>query len=124
MFNCFSCKRSIGPRVQSVSIILETRPVVYTGKHPETGLPVQVGAGTEIVKEVKICPGCAGIPAPQSNASGEEVRLLQARVGQREAIKHVRKCRETLHTDCQACVHIVKWYGGHAPRLLSQILSE
>lgn len=68
MYRCDLCNRIVAAGTRAVTIVLETRPRLYprrpkanrihkNGKTEHTDDPG--GKGTEIVREVKVCPFCA-----------------------------------------------------------------
>ncbi len=66
MFRCAKCKQSVGPRVPQVKVVTETRQRSYENvvmvENEKTGRmdPVTVRSeGSEIVREVAMCPQCA-----------------------------------------------------------------
>lgn len=61
-FICGNCKVSQPPRTQSIPIILGTRKVEYSRMTRETDEEesvLKVSKGSEIVKEIRVCPDCA-----------------------------------------------------------------
>jgi len=56
-FICYQCKASTLPRLPATPIIVETRKVKYLNYDAE-GDEVH-SKGTEIVKQVNVCPSCA-----------------------------------------------------------------
>ena len=57
MFVCAVCANSADPRVKPVRVVVEARNVTY----PERPLANDPGGhGTEIVREVNVCPACVG----------------------------------------------------------------
>lgn len=68
MFRCTSCARSIGPSIPRVTRVVEVRERAYPerryrrrGDRKDRVDPG--GVGTEIVREVPVCPRCAEDPA-------------------------------------------------------------
>lgn len=57
MFNCGVCHLAIGPRIPPTQVVVETRPTRYLN-YDEEGKPIE-SKGTEIVKEMNVCPDCA-----------------------------------------------------------------
>jgi hypothetical protein len=71
MFICACCKKVVGPRVPQIKKVVETKmvnhPVRYGKKKREDKKDLFVrptnkidngGTGTQIVKEIAICPDC------------------------------------------------------------------
>ena len=51
-FSCPICKKQVGPGVKMTKIVVESRHKVYTEHRSKP-------TGTEIVKEIGVCPECA-----------------------------------------------------------------
>jgi hypothetical protein len=66
MFRCESCKVVSLPHVALTLMPTALKPVVYLDYE---GLPI--GKGSEILREVKLCPGCYGSPARISAGRGK-----------------------------------------------------
>ena len=97
MYRCDVCDSLVPPNTPSITIIVETRPRDYPHRGKAHWIPPTNGgkgkwiddpggAGTEIVRELRVCAACAaarGRPAepgaaalgPRSNASRAELRL-------------------------------------------------
>lgn len=60
---CGNCHVSQPPRTPAIPIVVETRKVEYTvqSRDPENdeAFITKVVKGSEVVKEVRVCPGCA-----------------------------------------------------------------
>jgi len=70
MFICATCKQPVGPSVSPIPVIVETRAQEYDNirieldeYERETKIPVH-SVGTEIVKQISVCPPCYNLPMP------------------------------------------------------------
>lgn len=57
MFICYICEKPSQPNEKQTKKVVKTRPAIY--KHLDEKGYAKPGKGTEIVKEVSICPRCA-----------------------------------------------------------------
>ena len=57
MYICAACRLVQPPKTPALSKVLETRDRVYLD---EKGLVI--AKGTEIVREIRVCPACAAKP--------------------------------------------------------------
>jgi hypothetical protein len=62
MFRCDACHEVTKPREKAHKFVVESRPKVYTDWQQSR----KQGRGTEIVKEINVCPACI--------QSGQEAR--------------------------------------------------
>ena len=73
MFNCTTCKKTVGPKVSPIAVIGDTRNVEYLNivrRVDENDVPYKEevhSKGTEIVTERRLCHECAGTE-PQRKA--------------------------------------------------------
>lgn len=70
MYRCDYCSKSVGPSVplNLIAADVDMRQIEYVNLN-EDGESVVVGRGTEITKEYKQCPECAGVKhIPKSKA--------------------------------------------------------
>lgn len=87
MFRCEreSCRKSVEPRQPQHTVVLETREQTYERKifKGKKLIRVEEVLGSEIVKEIKVCPEC------YQEVTGEEPRRVQATA-------NLRQMRETI----------------------------
>jgi hypothetical protein len=88
MFNCQECGNPTGPRVKPIVAVTETRNREYLIENENEELIIGA-VGTEIVKEVKLCPPCAGADAP---AEPVEVDFESANAMAKVYHEHARSC--------------------------------
>jgi hypothetical protein len=77
MFKCQSCRKVSQPRESQNTIVVETRPVVYTrlvqsavvheDGQVSPAIEETIGHGSEIVREIKVCGTCAARAASVTN---------------------------------------------------------
>lgn len=63
MYKCADCNQIQPPRMPAIAVIVEERPVTYSNGFNEEGLEL-ISKGSEIVREKRICPPCAGMKVP------------------------------------------------------------
>lgn len=60
MFRCQKCNTTTNPGEKETKIIIETRKVSYKKPSYDKGKKfITTTHGTEIVREIKVCPRCA-----------------------------------------------------------------
>ncbi len=73
MYTCQHCNRTAPPRTPATRVVVKTRRRLYPEKMPikvrRNGkvkiMKRNAGVGTEIVREIVVCPGCAAtLPPP------------------------------------------------------------
>ncbi len=88
MFRCASCHVVSVPKVSPFVYVLEQRPTTYAYTDLD-GNP-QTSAGTEIVREIKVCAACAG-EEPRSVPKDPDFSSLLAAIPGYQA--HAKKCK-------------------------------
>jgi len=66
-----------------VRMVTQTRPIVYTETRYTDGgreYQVEVGRGTEIVREESLCAKCAGVPEPEAKPAHVGMSLKKERL--------------------------------------------
>lgn len=75
MFTCSDCKSAVGPKVKPLVIIESVRNVAYVNKktvfdeYDRAKEETIESNGTEIARERKVCPACAGLEQPVTPAT-------------------------------------------------------
>lgn len=121
----------IGPRVKPHIVVAATRAASYEcQKRDEEGdLIDALTFGTEIAREVMLCPTCAGVPVAHSTSGGAAVaEILRKKALVRGPVDtklkdHRRGCKAPLH-DCLTCTRYVEMAGDLPLPMLSDILEE
>lgn len=131
MFVCGSCKAAVGPKVSPNTVVEAVRERVYTYTvRTEEGKETRSSAGSEIVKELKICNKCAGL----EDKAGYVVDVKSFIALGNSLTAHAQSCqgfRTTKHADgtrtqedCQVCKRNRETWGTIPAPILNNILQE
>jgi hypothetical protein len=125
MFKCAKCKVQQPAGTKPILTVIEEREVTYNViKKDEEGeeFPTTT-SGREVVKEVNLCRGCAGLPLLKKDVlSPFAVRgfLITRNVMPND---HRRRCKESPD-DCHLCKNFVAQASNLPLHFLSMALSE
>lgn len=132
MFRCDKCKEAIGPKVSPIFMVGETRDRTYevVSYDEETGdKSLSFSPGFEIVKELRVCPPCAGVVSlPQPPLDVTPFVLL----GQ-SFTEHARKCQgkkpifkdgeKVGERECDYCKRMMETYASMPAPVLTPVLA-
>ena len=110
MFRCDRCGVTSLPKVKAVKVVTSTRDKEYEviRLDPETEEELhETVKGFEVVSELTLCPGCAGVEVkPEVKPDYTMFRLY----AQGFAIKHVKSCKKAHIEDCKICQDVIKGF--------------
>lgn len=111
-YRCASCKEATPARVPQHSVVVLTREVEYKDAEGHV-----VGAGSETVKEKKVCPACAGVKFTQRTPTS----ALHEQSIAKALHKHAAGCKKSID-DCHACKKAIEWFNGLPLDVLNKVL--